>query len=190
MRVICPHTGEPHPDTTAALARWPGSIELVDVSESPYAYAQLLRELWADAEDFLLVEHDVVPGPGAIAQMAACPNPYCAAPYPWTTTLGPALGFTRFRSLLLRCYPSAAEIACRLPSAYGDPGHWRQLDVRLMQSVLRDHHGLQPCCHPPVEHRNDAKRLVQGAVYTPTVDGRSWLEPGLVDRVARDLAGT
>lgn len=188
MRVVCPHAGEPHPDTIATLAAWGGSVELVDISGSPYAYGQLLRELWAAGEDFLIVEQDIVASPAAFAEMITCPNPYCAAPYPWSTTLGPALGFTRFRSLLLRCHPLAADIACRLPSDYGEPGHWRQLDVRLMQSVLRDHVGLQPCCHPPVEHRNPASRLIRGAGYTSTVDGRSYLEPGTVEMVAATVA--
>lgn len=188
MRIICPYTGEPHPDTRAVLDAWRGPVELVDVSGDDYAYARLLEELWAAGETFLLVEHDIVPTPQTLAELALCDHPYCAAPYPWTTHLGPALGCTRFSSLFVRTYPDAARIAARLPSNFGAPGHWRQLDVRLMQSVLRDRYGWQPHCHRPVEHRNPERQLVAGAVYTHTVDGRSHLPPGLVERVEAELA--
>lgn len=187
MRVICPHVGEPHPDTRNALGTG-GCVSYIDLSADPeYGYAKLLRELWAAGEDFAVVEHDVVPTQDVLDEFHGCWHLYCAAPYPWTTTVGPALGCTRFSAALLEEYPDAMEIAARLPSDYGHPGHYRQLDVRLMQTVLRDLYGLQPHCHAPAEHRNPAARLVAGARVTTRVEGRSYLPAELAQSIAAEL---
>lgn len=185
MRVICPYV-ELHPDTIAALTRY-AKPEYWWVGNSDTAYASLLRQLWADGEAFAIIEQDVVPTGQTLREFAHCPEPYCASPYAWTTHLAPALGCTRFSSLLLRAYPDAMEIAAHLPSAYGERGHYRQLDVHLMNTVLRDHYGLQPHCHAPVEHRNPEKQLVAGARVTTRVEARSHVPAGLVEDIAAVL---
>ena len=187
MKVVCPHTGGPHRDTRAVLDRWPGGVEYVDVSGDDYAYGRLLRRLWADAETFLLIEHDVVPWLHTIPEMLLCPEPYCAAPYAWGQAVGVALGCTKFDGLLMRAYPDAAEVACRIPSNYGRPGHWRQLDVWLQAAVLRDLYGYQPHCHlPAVAHRN-WEETPAGAPLRTRVEGRCYLESGLVERIAESV---
>lgn len=187
MRVVVPFN-HLHPDTHQALKDWPG-VEFRSTRDDDYAYGRLLRELWADGEDFLLVEHDVVPTPEHLARMAECPNPYCAAPYAWQQAVGVTLGFTRFRSILLRTYPDAAEIACRIPHPRGEPGHYATpLDVWLQAAVLRDLYGLQPCCHlPPVAHRNWLDTPADAPLRT-RVEGRCYLPPGLVEKIADEVA--
>jgi hypothetical protein len=185
--VLCPHVGDPHPDTRAVLDPYEHTVYL-DLSHDPdYGYARALTQMWAAGIGFTVVEQDVVPTRRLLRELAACPEPYCAAPYAWHTTVGPALGCTKFSSLLLRTYPDAMTIAARLPSSYGDPGHYRQLDVRLMQSVLRDLYGLQPHCHAPVEHRNPKAELAAGARVTTLVEGRSYLPEGLAEQIAAGL---
>lgn len=189
MRVVVPYTNV-HPDTRAALEPWP-DVEYRWTGDDDYAYGRLLRELWAAGEDFLLIEHDVVPTVDHLLRMAICPSAYCAAPYAWLQAVGVTLGFTRFRSVLLRAYPDAAEIACRIPHPYGDPGHYRTpLDVWLQAAVLRDLYGLQPCCHlPPVEHRNWLNTPPDAPVRT-RVEGRCYLPDGLVTQIAGEVAAT
>lgn len=187
MRVIVAYT-EVHPDTRAALEGWPG-VEYHYTGQDDYAYGRLLRELWKDGESFLLIEHDVVPTLEHLARMVGCENVYCAAPYRWGQAVGVTLGFTRFRSLLLRSYPDAAEIACRIPHPFGEPGHYHTpLDIWLQAAVLRDLYGLQPCCHlPAVEHRN-WEDTPEDAPLRTRVEGRCYLPDGLVEEIAADVA--
>lgn len=192
MRVVCPHAGAVHPATLAALDLSPWEVEFRDVSHSDIAYADLLCELWADADTFCIVEHDIVPHPWALAELAMCPEPYCAFPYPWTQAVGPALGCTRFSSHFMRVYPDAAEIAARIPSPRGKPGHWGTLDVWLQGAVLRDLYHWQPHTHlPAVRHENPARQLPAELADQPIrigIEGRMWLEPGLVEGIAGEVA--
>lgn len=187
MRVVVPYT-RVHPDTRAALEGWK-NVEYRYTGADDYAYGRLLRELWADQEDFLLIEHDVIATTDHLIRMATCPNVYCAVPYAWGQAVGVTLGFTRFRSLLLRTYPDAAKIACRIPHPFGEPGHYRTpLDVWLQAAVLRDLYGLQPCCHlPPVEHRN-WEDTPKDAPLRTRVEGRCYLPDGLVEQIAAEVA--
>lgn len=190
MRVVVPHVGDVHPDTRAVVDRWL-DVEYVCLDDDPeYGYGKLLRRLWAEQESVMVVEHDVVPWRHTIPEMALCPSPYCAAPYAWGQAVGVALGCTKFSSLFMRCYPDAAEIACRIPSVYGEPGHFRQLDVWLQAAVLRDLYGWQPCAHlPAVGHRN-WEDTPEDAPLRTRVEGRCHLEPGLVERIVDEVAAS
>lgn len=187
MRVVVPYV-QVHPDTRAVLDRWPGEVEYAYTGDDDYAYGRLLRRIWREAEDTLIVEHDVVPSLAALVRMETCPCTYGAAPYAWGQAVGVTLGFTRFRSLLLRTYPDAAEIACRIPHPFGEPGHYRTpLDVWLQAAVLRDLYGLQPCCHlPAVEHRNWEDTPADAPLRT-RVEGRCYLPDGLVEQIAAQV---
>lgn len=188
MRVVCPYVGDgPHPDTRAALDAYAPDTEYRDVGGDDYAYSRLLLELWRDAEDTLIVEHDIVPTRAHIEKMESCPAGYCATPYAWGQAVGVALGFTRFRGSFMCQYPDAVAIASRIPSNYGDSGHWRQLDVWLQGAVLRDLYGCQPCAHlPPVEHRNWLD-TPEDAPLRLTVEGRMYLPDGLVEGIAAEV---
>lgn len=145
-------------------------LDFVHLDDPEYGYGRLLQAVWAEAETFAIVEHDIVVNPDTIPGFDSCPEPYCAAPYAWTTQVGPALGCTRFRAELLERIPDAVDEAVALPSAWGEPGHFRQLDVYLMRRVLRDRHGLQPHVHlPPVEHLNPKQALLPGASPEPVL---------------------
>ena len=79
MRVVMPYTlsGLDLRARSALLAQAP-HLELIDCSASPVAYFEAFRALWADAETFLLVEHDVVIAPGTVAAFEACPELWCS----------------------------------------------------------------------------------------------------------------
>lgn len=191
MKLVVPHT-DLHPETYRATRDWP-DVEYVYVGEDDYAYGRLLKRLWREGESFALVEHDVLPHPDTLARFALCDRWYCSAPYEWTTHVGVTLGCTKFGREGLLAYPDAAEIACRIPSNYGDGtgGHWKQLDVFLQAAVLRDLYSEQPHAHlPPVRHLNEAQRLIdihQGKPVVTSVQGRTYLPPGLVERIAADV---
>jgi hypothetical protein len=166
------------PETEAALHEHvpPGdAVRLIDVSGDDYAYGRHLQEMWAHCVDWVNVEHDVVITADVARAFHECPNLYCAFPYEWQTTVGVALGCTRFRSVFTAKYPDAMREACATPSSWtGQPGYWRQLDVFLQRRILRDKHGEQPCGHlPPVEHLNPKQALRADASPVPvlTVEG-------------------
>lgn len=190
MKLVVPFT-DLRAETYRATRDWPG-VRYVYVGDDDYAYGRLLREVWAEGQTICIVEHDILPWPGALEQLAGCDHDYCAFPYPWTTTVGPAMGCTKFSADFLLTYPHAVEIATRIPSNYGEPGHWKQLDVWLQAAVLRDFYGEQPHCHlPPVAHLNEAQALLDVHKDSPpvlSVRGRSHLAPGTVERIAAEIA--
>jgi len=65
-----------YPECRVALE--PAAPVYVDVSADPHDYWRLVRALWGEREPFILVEHDVIVGPGTIEELRACPEPWCA----------------------------------------------------------------------------------------------------------------
>lgn len=192
MRVVVPYV-DLRPETYRATRDWPG-VEYRYVGGDEYEYGRLLRELWADGQSFLICEHDMRPTREQLLHMLDCDSEFCAGVYPWTTCVGPALGFTRWRDSFIATYPHVMEIASRIPSNYGDPGHWKQMDVWVMAAVLRDFYHENPCIHlPPVEHLNKGQALLpihSGKPVVTSVQGRTYLAPGTVERIAAEvLAG-
>lgn len=172
MKLVVPYT-KLERETYQACRRWP-DVEFVDVSGSDTAYAELLCELWARAETVCLCEHDVVPAVGMLGRLAACHHPYCAHPVALSVYLAPCLSLTKFDRRLMLDHPDAMRRVMRIPSHYGPPGHWKQLDVNLQQTILLNRYKRQPHIHlPEAEHLNPTKRvLVPGAPLRTWVDGR------------------
>lgn len=177
MRVLVPFT-DLRLETKEALDRYGRDHDVVycDVSGSDTAYCELLALEWSRGETVAVIEQDIVVGRETLDGFEACPRPYCAAPYPWTVAVGPALGCTRFGASLLAMVPDAMERVAARPTNWGPPGHWRQLDVALLGWILRDEEGLQPHVHlPAVQHANSSKKLhaafADDAVVTEYIAG-------------------
>lgn len=63
-------------------ARWALAQEGVEhevlLCDDAFAYGNHLADLWnRERAGFILIEHDIVPWPGAIQQLAECPEPRC-----------------------------------------------------------------------------------------------------------------
>lgn len=162
MRVVCPYTPAClRPETVAALTDTGYPYDLVDVSGSDTAYADLVERLWAEGRDFLLVEHDMLPTSEAVAAMAGCPRLWCANPYPVNHQVGEWIighGFARYRAELMAAEPDAAEAAGAAMFGQRWPlRHWACIDSRLAR-VLTSRPGpggrpYEPHRHqPPVGH--------------------------------------
>jgi len=115
---------------------WP--VEYADVSEDCQAYFRLLCALWAEARDFLIVEHDMVATAEAIEEMDRCPKTWCTNPYPcneWGTLIEVAFGFSRFRRPLMEKEPDAMEATVDVPVMVNGhlwpPRHFQGLDCRF-----------------------------------------------------------
>jgi hypothetical protein len=71
-------------------------------------YPQLMTDLWARAESILTLEHDTVPHEDSLAEMEACPKPWCAYAYAGGGSGGAvdatyaALGCSKITSTLIR----------------------------------------------------------------------------------------
>ncbi len=174
LRVVVPHLeGSIHPETQRALDRYvpfgpEGAVEFetcvwyMRLDDPVHGYGQLVKRLWDAGETFALIEQDIEIGPSTIYDFRACQHPYCAAPYPWSTAIGPALGCTRFRAEFIIAHPTVVDEAIEIGG-----GHFRQFDVIFQRRVLAKHYGAQPHVHAPVIHHNEAKRLRPNASPVP-----------------------
>ena len=151
MRVICPFAGRIADETIAALDASGFPWEAVNVSASDTSYTALLARLWAAGEPFTVVEHDIVPHPGALAELEACDWPWCSFAYRLGSIVHAGLGCTRFSASLLAAVPDAVERTWAESTDVHPPGHWCSADDRLAR-VLRAEGHVQHVHAPPVTH--------------------------------------
>jgi len=144
MNVLVPYTAI-HPATYAATV----GARRVYVGSDDEAYWRLLRDTWWQRRSTIIVEHDVVPPPGGLAEMAACPCDWCAFAYRcgdiWTT----ALGCTKFGAPLMTRNP---DIVSRVvPGQRG----WNGLDGVVIGELHR--RGEHEHVHEPraIHHHDD-----------------------------------
>src|ERR1019366_1003965 len=101
-----------HPRTVGGA---PVDAIWIDVSSSPFAYYEALRQIWQRGETFAVLEHDVVCRPDIIEAFETSPEPWMACGYDdichracmdaWANMLG----CTRFDARLIRAVPDAME---------------------------------------------------------------------------------
>jgi hypothetical protein len=136
--------------------------ELIDCTDSPVAYPNAVRERWGIGEDLVIVEHDILPGPGSLETFEECSNGWCSFPYVEGYMLAAFLGCTRFR----------AETMARVNFDWirEDPT-WQTLD-RLVWEILYDADVRQHVHRPAVVHLHPAYHLTDqsGKVKTLTDD--------------------
>jgi hypothetical protein len=135
VRVIWPYTDRSTEESFKAVmaSGWP--VETYDVSGNDLAYGHLLERLWADAETFLIVEHDIVIGPTTAREFAECEEEWCSSPYTYfdqpVTTSGGGLGCTKFSSQLMHRWPEMIRQANALSCAGHPNGHWCTRDLAI-----------------------------------------------------------
>ena len=79
MRVVIASAAR---DSVASRALSVEGIDVVVVvCRGDYGYGNLLADLWTTG-GFVLVEDDIAPWPGAIAELIDCPRSWCAFDYP------------------------------------------------------------------------------------------------------------
>jgi hypothetical protein len=159
VRLVQPYA-RLRPEVVRALSGQ--AVEFRDVSGSDDAYWTLLRDLWAKGETFCIVEHDVVVRPDSLAELAACPSPWCAFEVPYLDRLYAGLACTRFSADLLARYPDALGTISELSDEDHPPKHWCRLDSWLQGYVLHPG-GETMCVHgPPLEHVRDGTAPAHG----------------------------
>jgi hypothetical protein len=113
-------------------------------------YWRLVRGLWESGRAFAIVEHDVVPPPGAVAEMWACPQDWCAFPYPVGDIVTTALGCTKFEAAIIERHPM-------LVGAIPENGRdWHSLDASVIGELHR--RGEHEHVHGPAARHAQADR--------------------------------
>lgn len=104
-----------------------------------YGYGELFTDLWDAGEDFVLVEWDVIPWPGAVAALLACKEEWCAHRFPLHRgNLAFAFGLNKFKPKGPSS-PKWAETA------------WNLLDGEVVP-VLNQRYGAHHIHEPAVAH--------------------------------------
>jgi len=168
VKIVTVHTDGHLRDETAAAIRefWPFQWDEVVVERGDdLAYGKYLASVWAEGESFAVVEPDIVIRADVVDAFLCCDHGYCAFPYAWTTNVGPALGCTWFTSDFIGRFPNVMQ------EAVDHNVTFRQFDAVFMRWVLARKYRQQPHVHlPPVEHLNDAQRLLVDADPTPMME--------------------
>lgn len=97
---------------------------LNDTLDSLYSYDRLFRKLWADGEPFIIVEHDILPWPGALQQMWLCDKPWCGFEYICFGELRVQLGCVKFDPSRLGPVPLPEELTV-----------WQLLDWKIITTL-------------------------------------------------------
>lgn len=126
--------------------------------DADYAYDRLFRSLWAKGEPFIIVEHDILPWPGALAQLWECECAWGAFNYYIFGELRSQLGCVKFDPSRLGACPLGDELV-----------PWQRLDWAVITGLVEA--GQSGHLHgPPVSHLNRGhQRMVSGLSITPQV---------------------
>lgn len=119
-------------------------------TKTDYSYWETLQQQWKREEKFIIVEHDVVPFPGALQSLWDCSHNYCGFPYRLRSCSGvsTALGCTKFSAELQKSYPGllddiAKEEGTRFVNRCA-PTHWSSLDGSIKILLNQHIHGHFP----------------------------------------------
>jgi len=122
-----------------------------------FAYDRLIRTLWAEGQPFIIVEHDILPWPGALRELWECECAWGAFPYYIFGQFRTQLGCTKFDPAKLG--------ACPLPD---EPVHWSRLDWAIITGLLDRETGHLH--QPAVTHLNAAhQRMTSSLVILSSV---------------------
>lgn len=152
-RVIVGYTPKHlHRNTVEAILAQAPHAEFFDVSGKPDAYFEMFARVWSAAQDFLLIEHDIVIQPGTLAALDACPEPWCACP------IGVEVKRSGRNEAYFQCNRWRAEVMLERPDVTEIPTqrrHWGTLDAFLLARMRGNVHqkvvGVTVPIDPPVK---------------------------------------
>jgi len=140
-RVVVPFTNL-HPVTKQVLDNYGLNVEYVHL-EGDDGYRQLMKRLWNERKDVVIVEHDIVPWPGAIEELVACPCTWGTYSYELLGGIGVTHGFG--------CAKLTRSLMDCVPDVWDAPLKWDILDQKLFFTARTL--GIEPHLHrPPVVH--------------------------------------
>lgn len=173
MRVFVPATPTGlHPATLPSILRDGYQAHVVPMT-GVESYYELIGHLWAEMEDFAIVEHDMELHTGALESFERCPNLWCAFSYEvFAGDIAEAyggpfgLGCCRFRKELLIEFPDAVVEAGKMDiHPVHPPRSYAVMDSTLTH-WLRGPYNQKVCQHRPnVTHHH---RYLRAGAFWPT----------------------
>lgn len=111
------------------------SVEGVDhhvaVMFDEKGYGTLLSMLWEIGEGFILIEHDVVPFPGAISALKECDHDWCVHKYP------PAPKKLYYALGCMKVSDSLIDKTREMPTRYKwEDTTWNNLDGKVYPAIM------------------------------------------------------
>lgn len=113
--------------TQIVLRSYPGAM--LHYMDGEGAYLAYWKQRWAEGSTFINLEHDVVPWPGAIEQINACPEDWCSFGYgpDWDLFTGTApFGLAKFTDRFIAEFP---EVWIAYDKGWGL--NWRGCDAHF-----------------------------------------------------------
>jgi hypothetical protein len=165
LKVYVPYT-KITPGAQRALERFAPMAERVYVGQDDQAYWRFWRDAWALKRTFMVVEHDVVIGEDTVAEMTGCPKSWCAAPYPYISTISHGLACVKFRSELMVRFPTLFEMIGAASIMRHPQAHWCTLDMAVSPVLWALGN---PRCenHNMVDHPGHEFRSTHGCSLAP-----------------------
>lgn len=114
--------------------------------QGDYDYGEAVAGMWAQGDEIVVLEHDVVPWPGAMNAISGCEHPWCVYEYPFApNALGHAIGCLRVSEELVRSDLDLPDMWAGVP--------WNQLDAALYRALAAASGEREPHIHtPPLAH--------------------------------------
>ena len=160
MRVVVPFV-HIAPGVAEALDATGHPWEAIDVSGSDFNYWTLLSDLWSRKACLILVEHDVIVRPDTLAELEACPRPWCAFTVPYLGGEYPGLGCVKFDASIIAAIPDALDQVGTMSNASHPPKHYCSMD-HFLQRVVLPQTGMAQHVHlPALGHYREYEGLPQ-----------------------------
>lgn len=133
-RIICPYT-KIQPATRDALKNY--SVHYMEM-DNGIDYWRLLKQLWETGKEVIIVEHDVIPWPGALEALVECEEEWCGYGYP-----------TSINYVALGCCKLGAGLMKKTAGLWDKMllRNWRNCDGHLGNSLAAM--GIHPHEHSP-----------------------------------------
>ncbi len=126
------------------------AVERIDVSGNPFGYQEHLQARWDEGATFVNMEHDIVPWPGALQELVACPRNWCFFGYladiDFVATNAAPFGLVKFGASLIAAMPDVWELMSRRFA--NDPTAWAMCDIHLAE-YARERGLFTPHQHSP-----------------------------------------
>ena len=147
MKLIVPHTQAMRPIVPEVLERVLGLKPDYRFIDGDQDYFYLMENLWHEQEDVIIVEHDVLPWPGAIEELAQCPYPWCSCSYKIGLSQTGKAGYGAYHTF--GCTKFSSHFMGLLPYVWQqvESRHWRHLDAQLSTQAIAI--GQTPHPHRP-----------------------------------------
>lgn len=153
MKLIVPYTEAIRPIVKEVLIDIYGlKPDFVYVGAGDEEYWKLMKGIWSLGETFLIVEHDVLPWPGALEELEQCPFPWCSCTYLIKRSKLNTQGYGVFHGF--GCTKFSAHLIKMLPDVWDqiESRHWKHLDAQFYTQALA-------CDQIPHPHRPPAIHL-------------------------------